>query len=242
MEKLELKHELNNCSKLLSSSLVDYLDSLIELEISVLRDYITDEDKEFLRQLSLYKNIEIYNIYNRALQILKTFSDIDIYEYNTGIKATIRKNEAIIPVYTFDFFKPVYSIHLQEYIHDDNDSLKEKTYILNCLKRLNDLREKMLKSDNLQKNTFLYEYDRKIESLSIRCRILSNVRSFTDSQKKIVDLTNTCSSMFYEEYGLSDSDFKVEKHIYPNDGITLFEKKLIKQKPGVVINNSIKYI
>ena len=48
--------------------------------------------------------------------------------------------------------------------------------------------------------------------------------------------------MFYEEYGLSDSDFKVEKHIYPNDGITLFEKKLIKQKPGVVINNSIKYI
>ena len=242
MEKLELKHELRKYKHLLSASVFEYLESLVELEVSALKDYISDDEKTFLKQLSLYKNIEIYNIYNRALQMLKTFSDIEIYEYNTGIKATIRKNEAIIPVYTFDFFKPVYSIHLQEYIHDDNDSLKEKTYILNCLKRLNDLREKMLKSDNLQKNTFLYEYDRKIESLSIRCRILSNERSLTSNQKKIVNITQMCSDLFYEEYGLSKGDFESSEHIYPNDDKILFERKLVKQKPGVVINNSIKYI
>ncbi|MBE6161441.1 MAG: hypothetical protein E7158_04400 [Firmicutes bacterium] len=241
MEKLELKQELRKYKHLLSASVFEYLESLVELEVSALKDYISDDEKTFLKQLSLYRNIENYNIYNRALQILKSLNDVTIYEYSKGLKATINKDEITIPLFRFDF-NSLCKIEFQTYLVDSEAVVKERLYILNYLKKLNSLRERIVTSNNLQKNTFLYEYDNMIETLSSRFSNLANERSLTSNQKKIVNITQMCSDLFYEEYGLSKGDFESSEHIYPNDDKILFERKLVKQKPGMVINNLIKYI
>ena len=67
-ELLELLKEYRG---ILSNPMQDYLNSLIELEFSVIRDYIKDEDREVLAELEVYKKVAIYNIYNRALNLFK---------------------------------------------------------------------------------------------------------------------------------------------------------------------------
>lgn len=67
-ELLELLKEYRG---ILSNPMQDYLNSLIELEFSVIRDYIKDKDREVLAELEIYKKVAIYNIYNRALNLFK---------------------------------------------------------------------------------------------------------------------------------------------------------------------------
>lgn len=67
-ELLELLKEYRG---ILSNPMQEYLNSLIELEFSVIRDYIKDEDRDVLSELEVYKKVAIYNIYNRALNLFK---------------------------------------------------------------------------------------------------------------------------------------------------------------------------
>ena len=71
LNKAELKNLLKKYKGILESSMVDYLDSLIGLEFSVIQDYISDSDRKVLSELEVYRKVAIYNIYNRALNLLK---------------------------------------------------------------------------------------------------------------------------------------------------------------------------
>ena len=67
--KEELIELLKGYKGVLKDSMVNYLNSLIELEFSVVREYIDNDDRKALSELELYKRIAIYNIYNRALNL-----------------------------------------------------------------------------------------------------------------------------------------------------------------------------
>ena len=73
--KLATKEELIDLLKkhrgILTNSILDYLNSLVELEFSVVRKNISTEEREILSELEIYKKIATYNIYHRALQLLE---------------------------------------------------------------------------------------------------------------------------------------------------------------------------
>lgn len=65
----ELTEMLKRYRGILTDSMINYLNSLIELEFSVIREYIGEDDRKSLAELEIYKRIAIYNIYNRALNL-----------------------------------------------------------------------------------------------------------------------------------------------------------------------------
>lgn len=70
-KKEELIELLKKYKRILSDPILEYLDSLIELEFSVIREYISDDERKSLSELDIYRRIAIYNIYNRALKLFK---------------------------------------------------------------------------------------------------------------------------------------------------------------------------
>ena len=69
-KKEELKETLKMYKGILTNPIADYLNSLLELEFSVVRDYIDDTNRSTLANLDIYKRIAQYNIYIRALNIM----------------------------------------------------------------------------------------------------------------------------------------------------------------------------
>ena len=78
--KEELKESLNRYKRILNPRVIDYLNQLVELEFSAVKDIIDIEDREILQNLDLYKNIVAYNIYNRTLELLNNEQELKIFD------------------------------------------------------------------------------------------------------------------------------------------------------------------
>ena len=73
--KEELLESLEKYKGILSVPMIEYLNSLLELEFSVVRENIGKQDRDALSELDIYRNVAIYNIYNRAKNLLNEMSD-----------------------------------------------------------------------------------------------------------------------------------------------------------------------
>ena len=70
----ELLRQVEAYNGVFTPEIIGYLDSLIGLEISALNQNIISEDRiTRLSELALYRKIVIYNVYNRALEVLKKY-------------------------------------------------------------------------------------------------------------------------------------------------------------------------
>lgn len=78
--KEELKESLDRYKRILNPRVIDYLNQLVELEFSAVKDIIDIEDREILQNLDLYKNIVAYNIYNRTLELLNNEQELKIFD------------------------------------------------------------------------------------------------------------------------------------------------------------------
>ena len=75
LERVRTKEELIELLKgyrgILNKEMVEYLESIINLEFSVIKPNITDEDRLPLSELDIYREAATYNIYERALSLFK---------------------------------------------------------------------------------------------------------------------------------------------------------------------------
>ena len=78
--KEKLKESLNRYKRILNPRVIDYLNQLVELEFSAVKDIIDIEDREILQNLDLYKNVVAYNIYNRTLELLSNEQGLKIFD------------------------------------------------------------------------------------------------------------------------------------------------------------------
>ncbi len=65
-ELIILLEKYKNC---LQKPIIDYLESLIEIEFSVIKENIGNDERIALSELEVYKKIAIYNIYNHAFRL-----------------------------------------------------------------------------------------------------------------------------------------------------------------------------
>lgn len=79
--KASLKCLLETHKNTLSKEIYDYLNSLIELEFSVVEEYLSKSDIDKISDTSLYNNVALYNIYHRIMNIIHSLDVLPSLKY-----------------------------------------------------------------------------------------------------------------------------------------------------------------
>lgn len=79
--KASLKCLLETHKNTLSKEIYDYLNSLIELEFSVVEEYLSKSDIDKISDTSLYYNVALYNIYHRIINIIRSLDVLPSLKY-----------------------------------------------------------------------------------------------------------------------------------------------------------------
>lgn len=265
--KEELIELLKKYKGILNSSIIEYLNYLIELEFSVIKDYIGEEERLALSELELYKKIAIYNIYNRALNIFNTsaysFNIFGNDEGNKGLSVSINigNTENSIRLFEYSCVEPkvivpndyksknMGNISLFRTIESKTLIEAEISRIKECLKYLYDLDE-----SQIRRKCFLEGYDyaylvsqnkQQIADYEKKLVELTSRGSLTDDEKREIEITGKFNTLFLEDYGLTNMFLEEEKEdsVGDNEDKTKLKKSLvIKRIPNLIVSNNIKYI
>ncbi len=267
--KKELFELLKKYKGILTDSMISYLNSLINLEFSVIKDYIGDNDRVALSELEVYKRIAIYNIYNRALKIIKNnaaelsiFSNKDIIE-GLNVYSSLGKNRNCI-LFNFNYHNDpmnlrtkipsgyktmkIGNISLFQTIESKEQMEAELMRVMSELERLYDEKNpyhSRLNTIGGPAQLWAFEHTRKIEEYEEKFNLLSSKKELTDEDKKEIEITKKFHQLLLEDYGLTNKDFEEENSQQFLDfdrENTKSHKTLIRKMPNINIKNNIKYI
>lgn len=235
IEKEKLQELLKRYDDTLNKATLEYLNRLIELEFSVIKDNISFQKKENLIELELYRKIVIYNIYNRVLKlfqeeelnlnsnngdeihILKRFDDkdIDLFRFNYDLKAN-----------------KVLEITLFQTIEESLEERAQKVnYIIGILERLQQEKNSFNPKGNVEKDILdlKLDYERRIAHYEKMLNELNKKRQLTETDRVILENSQYYYGLLLEEFGLTKEE--------------LASEKVLKKKfPRLEIKNNIKYI
>lgn len=249
-EKETLKELLKKYEGILTVSMIDYLKSLIELEFSVVREYIKDEDREILADLEIYKKVAIFNIYNRALDLFQRtelgYSYKDKYNKLT-ISLPISGDQKV-DVFSFGYTelekyktRDIGEITLFLTLEDQKLREKEMNYILNQLERLYTEKNPYVTDGRVGSSLWDYKHIQDIEEYEKRFTELDNKKELSEMEKREIEVTKQGFHLLLEDYGLTTKSFVREEPILKQDESHL-KRTLIKKQPNLIIVNKIEYI
>lgn len=251
----ELLALLNRHREEFAHSILDYLNSLIELEFSVIREYISDDAREMLSELEIYKKIATYNIYFRALDIFEQNKhNLSIISAKSYDLERLRVSTQLGNIKLFDFNHEEGIIDSDLNVPSDDKKIEIGTISLYQVVENKELREAELYwiSEKIKQLTsidnpfrggdgpFLQwenRHQKEIDEWKYRLRDLEKITSIAEEE---VEVSNRIHSLLLEDYGLTDQSFKEETRIYqPKSG---YQKILIKSQPNLIITNHVKSI
>lgn len=263
--KLATKEELIDLLKkhrgILTNSILDYLNSLVELEFSVARKNISTEEREILSELELYKKIATYNIYHRALQLLEQQKQpIDI-DNNGSLIVSMQLENRRVKLFSFDYQN---RISLRENIPDEYKSMKIGTVSLYRSLQNEDLREKEInrvlrKLESLHASHNPYptrrgvvggpdvywerQHKERVEELEKKLTELESKKELTEVDKKEIELTNDTYQLLLADYELTNEDFEERKMPkFTTSEFDRMNKTRIKRMPNLTITDQIRYL
>jgi hypothetical protein len=263
--KLATKEELIDLLKkhrgILTNSILDYLNSLVELEFSVVRKNISTEEREILSELEIYKKIATYNIYHRALQLLEQQKQpIDI-DNNGSLIVSMQLENRRVKLFSFDYQN---RISLRENIPDEYKSMKIGTVSLYRSLQNEDLREKEInrvlrKLESLHASHNPYptrrgvvggpdvywerQHKERVEELEKKLTELESKKELTEVDKKEIELTNDTYQLLLADYELTNEDFEERKMPkFTTSEFDRMNKTRIKRMPNLTITDQIRYL
>lgn len=249
IEKEEvLREDLRNHSGVLDKDIIRYLDGLIDLDFTVVREDISSNDRKILSQLDLYKKIATYNIYKRSREVMTNLFDSHKLLYNIkgnedkieGLCAYIRLSTGNFEVFNFNYSKGINNITLSRYnAYTNAEKEEELCRIFKELEYLYD--EKNPYPDSLSDNHFggphsswNFEHSKKIQMWQDKFTELDE-RKITEEDRKNVEITKKVYEYLFDDFGLKDEDFKEEKDSQRGN-------VYVKTMPLIKIRKNIKYI
>ena len=267
-QQKELQEILNNYQGRISKDLINYLESLIQLEISVVKDEITEKDRLFLSELAIYRYTAIYNIYNKNLNIIKStglpliIEGQDSYNNRLDINALLENNFQI-SIFAFDYNSSSFNQDkIPSYYNNRNigkitiyETLESKEQRVKELDRI--IEELELAYDDKgppqpppgyiggPRQQWLFEHPSKIDKLEHRFTELDSKKELNNLEKQEIKVTNYISKMLLDDMGLTELDFEeVEYDPFRdyNKEQTELEKTKVKKLPNLVITKKTKYI
>lgn len=255
--KEELKESLNRYKRILNPRVIDYLNQLVELEFSAVKDIIDIEDREILQNLDLYKNVVAYNIYNRTLELLSNEQELKIFDNKdrvSGLMAykDIGNNTIRILDYKYDngilkLFQTVDDKKVRkeqlELVMTKLEQLynKENPYSCSVTELKQPYNKKTLKRLGGPGAKWNFDHSREVSEYEKLFTRLDSKKKITDYEKKKISITKKYHDLLFEEYGLTDDDFIISKQA-PSTVDNISNKTLVKKLPGLKIENNIEYI
>lgn len=255
--KEELKESLNRYKRILNPRVIDYLNQLVELEFSAIKDIIDIEDREILQNLDLYKNVVAYNIYNRTLELLSNEQELKIFDNKdrvSGLMAykDIGNNTIRILDYKYDngtlkLFQTVDDKKVRdeqlELVMTKLEQLydKENPYSCSVTELKQPYNKKTLKRLGGPGAKWNFDRSREVSEYEELFTRLDSKKKITDYEKKKISITKKYHDLLFEEYGLTDEDFTISKQA-PSTVDNISNKTLVKKLPGLRIENNIEYI
>ena len=241
----ELKESLNRYKRILNPRVIDYLNQLVELEFSAVKDIIDIEDREILQNLDLYKNIVAYNIYNRTLELLNNEQELKIFDNKdriSGLMAYKGIGNSAIRMLDYNYENGV--LKLFQTVDDKKVRDEQLELVMTKLEQLYD------KKNPYHSNLELYggpatrwnfDYRKEVSEYEKLFTRLDSKKEITDYEKKKISITKKYHDLLFEEYGLTDEDFIVSRQT-PTTVESISNKILVKKLPGLKIENNIEYI
>lgn len=263
--KLATKEELIDLLKkhrgILTNSILDYLNSLVELEFSVVRKNISTEEREILSELEIYKKIATYNIYHRALQLLEQQKQTIDIDNNGSLIVSMQLENRRVKLFSFDYQN---RISLRENIPDEYKTMKIGTVSLYRSLQNEDLREKEInrvlrKLESLHASHNPYptrrgvvggpdvywerQHKERIEELEKKLTELESKKELTEVDKKEIELTNDTYQLLLADYELTNEDFEERKMPkFTTSEFDRMNKTRIKRMPNLTITDQIRYL
>lgn len=263
--KLATKEELIDLLKkhrgILTNSILDYLNSLVELEFSVVRKNISTEEREILSELELYKKIATYNIYHRALQLLEQQKQPLDIDNNGRLEISVQVENRKVELFSFDYQE---RISLRKDIPEEYKSMKIGNVCLYRTLQNQDIREKEI-NRVLRKLESLYashnpyphrhsvvggldfywerQHKERIEKLEDKLAELDSKKELTEVDKKEIELTNDIHQLLLADYELTNEDFEERKMPkFTTSEFDRMNKIRTKKMPNLTIVDHIKYL
>ena len=112
--------ELLDCHKgALTSSMINYLKSLINLEFSVVKNCISAEERKELVDTTLYRKIAAYNIQQMALKLLSEIElskglDVKVSNGNDKLNIRIKSGKQSFQLFDFEYVNQYEGHHYEE--------------------------------------------------------------------------------------------------------------------------------
>ena len=251
-KKEELKETLKMYKGILTNPIADYLNSLLELEFSVVRDYIDDTNRSTLANLDIYKRIAQYNIYIRALNIMGEnglsykkkdennilsifvsleFKDIELFafDYSNGLDNLSIVQEGVVT-------KRIGDIFLYQVVKDEEFREKELEKVMYKLESLGNAKNPYRLNPYIYGGPASYweiKREREIREYETLRKELEHQKELNDDEKKEIEITNKVYEMLLEDYGLTNN--------FKNEEISE-DKKLVKRMPNLNIITKVKRI
>jgi len=223
----EILNILASYNKLFSKEILDYINALVYLEISVLeKGYLSDKSIEALTGLEPFRKIAIYNIFKRLILLMEK-EGIKVHDKNNcfgGIHLRLNTNY-FSNILHFSFTTNQYStIILNETSIDENVRNKR----LEWLK----LQEKEYNPFSLETKIHINSIKREINELEKRLEKDDTTRLVMEYQEKL-------KNAFLKENGIENDELK-EEVIDLGDEPRMV-KDLVKKYPHTKVIREIRY-
>lgn len=261
--KEELLQLLKDYKVILNNQVIDYLESLINLDFSVIRENIDEKSKEALSELEIYKRIAIYNIYNRAINI---FTQSNIPLIITGNEEGFESLSISVPIEDrnikiFDFkygeqkslnykipeeYKTmkIGSINLYQKIENKELRIQELKRIIDKIERLYGTQNPYQYHPKKVGGSYVkwkIERQKEIEKYQMMLDKIDSHNELTEIDIKEIEIMNKAHDLLLEDYGLTNNSFEDDVSIASKRSNNL-QKTLVKRQPNITIKNNIEYI
>ena len=261
--KEELLQLLKDYKVILNNQVIDYLESLINLDFSVIRENIDDKSKEALSELEIYKRIAIYNIYNRAINIF-TQSNMPLIitgndEGFESLSISVPIEDRNIKIFDFkygeqkslnykipDEYKTmkIGSINLYQKIENKELRIQELKRIVDKIERLYGTQNPYQYHPKKVGGSYVkwkIERQKEIEKYQKMLDKIDSHNELTEFDIKEIKIMNKAHDLLLEDYGLTNDSFEDDVSITSKRSNNL-QKTLIKRQPNITITNNIEYI
>lgn len=267
IDKVNTKEELLQLLKdykiILNSQVIDYLESLINLDFSVIKENIDDKSKKALSELEIYKRIAIYNIYNRAINIF-TQSNMPLIitgndEGFESLSISVPIEDRNIKIFDFkygeqkslnykipDEYKTmkIGSINLYQKIENKELRIQELKRIIDKIERLYGTQNPYQYHPKKVGGSYVkwkIERQKEIEKYQMMLDKIDSHNELTEIDIKEIEIMNKAHDLLLEDYGLTNNSFEDDVSIASKRSNNL-QKTLIKRQPNITITNNIEYI
>ena len=267
IDKVNTKEELLQLLKdykiILNNQVIDYLESLINLDFSVIRENIDDKSKEALSELEIYKRIAIYNIYNRAINLFtQSNMPLIITGNNEGFESlsiSVPIEDRNIKIFDFkygeqkslnykipDEYKTmkIGSINLYQKIENKELRIQELKRIIDKIERLYGTQNPYQYHPKKVGGSYVkwkIERQKEIEKYQKMLDKIDSHNVLTEIDIKEIEIMNKAHDLLLEDYGLTNDSFEDDVSITSKCSNNL-QKTLIKRQPNITITNNIEYI